>query len=282
MSQGLAKSNIVHTKALLNSDKVVRALESLAVTKGAPHIIQVTLNAMLRSPKLAECSAASVGGAILMAAQLDLPPDGVVAALVPYWNSKKRVGEAQFQPMYKGLVQLMYRSGMVTVVRSGKVYEGDEFAYERGLDQKLQHRPKDNAERTQQTLTHVWAMYETTQKGRDFKVLDKERIEYHKAFSKQQTNWVKFYAEMAEKSALIELAKSGPFSVAVRSAVEMDDLANRGVDQQLTKSFGDLDIDEDFLETFEPAEVEPLTKQEEDTLTQAERDAIARGEGPPV
>ena len=78
------------------------------------------------------------------------------AYLIPFKN--KGVLECQFQLGYKGMLDLAYRSGEVSVIQAHTVYENDMFEYELGLDPKLKQIPaKENrGEPAYLSLIHIY------------------------------------------------------------------------------------------------------------------------------
>ena len=60
---------------------------------------RITITAIQNNPKLAQCSPVSFLTAMMNAAQLGLEPNTPLgqAYLIPYWNSKTRSYECQFQ-----------------------------------------------------------------------------------------------------------------------------------------------------------------------------------------
>jgi recombination protein RecT len=112
--------------------------------------------AIRMTPALAECTAPSLMTAIIRAAQAGLELDGVHGALVPF--SDHGTKKATFVPMYPGLIRMALNSGVVSSVRVPRlVYDGDFFEYEYGLDEKLRHRPKPEADN--QTDAQIVAGY---------------------------------------------------------------------------------------------------------------------------
>ena len=105
--------------------------------------IRLTLTAFSKTPKLYECTQASLLGALLMAAQLGMEPNSPLgqAYLIPYYNRDKAAYECQFQLGYKGMINLAYRSGKVTDIAAYEVRANDRFDYELGLESKLYHKP---------------------------------------------------------------------------------------------------------------------------------------------
>ena len=82
---------------------------------------RVTLTALRKNPKLLEASRDSLAGALLVASQLGLEPDGKMGALVPY------KGEIQFIPMYQGLIKLAYNSEQVADISAYNVYSNEKW-----------------------------------------------------------------------------------------------------------------------------------------------------------
>ncbi|WP_202630600.1 recombinase RecT, partial [Deinococcus alpinitundrae] len=83
-----------------------------------------------KNPMLKECTPESLLGAVMQAAQVGLEPDALGSAyLVPYYNKNKNVKEVQLQIGYKGLIELVRRSGQVTSIVANEVYENDEFDF---------------------------------------------------------------------------------------------------------------------------------------------------------
>jgi len=79
-------------------------------------LARIALTEIRKNPKLLECSRESLLGAVMTAAQLGLEP-GVLghAYLIPYWNNKTKSYEVQFQIGYKGLLDLVRRSGYLHI-----------------------------------------------------------------------------------------------------------------------------------------------------------------------
>ncbi|MEN2423055.1 recombinase RecT [Streptomyces rimosus] len=84
------------------------------------HFIQTALSAM---PRLRRCRPETIFSALLACARFGLAPDGRNAAIVPYGKN------AVFQPMYEGLIEVMYRSGRVVSVHFDWIREHDVWDY---------------------------------------------------------------------------------------------------------------------------------------------------------
>lgn len=173
---------------------------------------RITLSALSAKPKLKECTPQSFLGAMMTAAQLGLEPNTPLgqAYLLPYNNRKKGVVECQFQLGYKGLIDLAYRSGEVSIIQAHTVHENDEFTYELGLDPKLKHIPsKSNRGKP----VAYYAMFKTKDGGYGFQVMSIDDIKQHaQKFSKSYEDgpWQTNFDEMAKKTVLKKVLKYAP------------------------------------------------------------------------
>lgn len=118
--------------------------------------------------------------------------------------------ECQFQLGYKGLIDLAYRSGEVSIIQAHTVYENDEFQYELGLDPKLRHIP---AKSNRGKPVAYYAMFKTKDDGYGFQVMSIEEVNEHaRKFSKSFGNgpWQTNFDEMAKKTVLKKVLKYAP------------------------------------------------------------------------
>lgn len=110
----------------------------LAVARALPkhltadRFLRVSLTALTRTPKLAECDKHSFFNALLTLSQLGIEPDGRRAYLIPFENRKRGITECQLIVSYMGLIELAMRSGLVSSLHADVVCENDEFEYDRG------------------------------------------------------------------------------------------------------------------------------------------------------
>lgn len=91
----------------------------------APQFMASIVSAVSSSPQLKTCDANSIISAAFVAAALDLPIDASLgfSAIVPY------KGNAQFQIMYKGFVQLAIRTGEYEKMNCSVVYADELVGY---------------------------------------------------------------------------------------------------------------------------------------------------------
>lgn len=188
------------------------------IKKALPSVItperftRIVLSALSTNPKLAETTPQSFLGAMMTAAQLGLEPNTPLgqAWLIPFWNSKIRCLECQFQLGYKGLIDLAYRSGEVSAIQAQVVYENDEFTYSFGLEPQLKHVP---AMSNRGNPTHVYAVFRTKDGGYGFEVMSMEDVRAHaQRYSKAYNSgpWQTNFEEMAKKTVLKRVLKYAP------------------------------------------------------------------------
>ena len=171
---------------------------------------RITMSALSANPKLQECSPQSFLGAMMTAAQLGLEPNTPLgqAYLIPFRNHGRM--ECQFQLGYKGLIDLAYRSGEVSIIQAHTVCENDEFTYELGLDPTLRHVP---AKGKRGNPIAYYAMFKTKDGGYGFQVMSVEDINAHaRKYSKSFGNgpWQSNFDEMAKKTVLKKVLKYAP------------------------------------------------------------------------
>jgi recombination protein RecT len=213
----------------LNADRLVR----LAVTE------------FRKNPSLRECTPESLLGAVMQAAQVGLEPDALGSVyLVPFNNKKKDqngkeywVKEVQLQIGYKGLIELVRRSGQVTSIVANEVYENDEFEFEYGLEEKLYHKPTMGTERGKLICFYAYARFKDG--GHAFHVMSVEQInQIRDKFSKSQKNgnhfgpWKDHYESMAKKTVIKQLVKYMPISIEIQNNIVTDETVHSSFKEQ--------------------------------------------------
>ena len=118
-------------KAFLSSPSVLASISSaLPRHMDGEKFARVALTAINKNPKLLECSRESLMLSMLQSAAIGLEPNGRDAHLIPY-NSREGM-QCQFQLDYKGIVQLVRRSGEIADIHCDVVRRGDLFEYRFG------------------------------------------------------------------------------------------------------------------------------------------------------
>jgi recombination protein RecT len=182
------------------------------------------------TPRLMECSIASVWDSAMRSAQCGLPPDGVHAHLVPY------KGKCTFIPDRKGLVQLFYR-GCGGIVESSLVCEGDIFESNRG--RVVKHVRCDlNPDAEKRTEAgNCYAVYTvlTMPNGLEkHEIMTVGEIEavMKRSPARDDGPWVTDWGEMAKKTVEKRAYKTAPRSAQLSAAIEADRETNGDDDNQ--------------------------------------------------
>lgn len=249
------QQGMVENKAPKTMQQYIKSMEG-EIAKALPTVItperftRMVLSAVSVNPKLAECTPKSFLGAMMTAAQLGVEPNTALgqAYLIPYRNHG--IMECQFQLGYKGLIDLAYRSGEVSIIQAHVVYANDEFTYELGLDPQLKHVPaaSDRGE-----AVAYYAMFKTKDGGYGFEVMSVDDVRSHaKRYSKSydKSPWQTNFDEMAKKTVLKKVLKYAPLkSDFVRGIAQDETIKNTISDDMYSEP--DETIYADFVEVDE-------------------------------
>ena len=209
------------------------------IKKALPSVItperftRIVLSALSTNPKLADTTPQSFLGAMMTAAQLGVEPNTPLgqAYLIPYRN--KGVMECQFQLGYKGLIDLAYRSGEISIIQAQMVYSEDSFTYSFGLEPTLKHIPAtgDRGE-----PVHVYAMFKTKEGGYGFEVMSIEEIRiFAQKYSKAYDNgpWQTNFEEMAKKTVLKRVLKYAPLKTEFLRGLAQDETIKQEISDDM-------------------------------------------------
>lgn len=221
-----ALTTMTDTRSLLDKmgGEFSKALQN---TIPAERFTRIALTAVQRTPALLDTSPESFLGSLMAAAQMGLEPDGIQGALIPY------KGNCTFQPMYRGLLNLVWNSGLVSSIAAEVVRDQDEFRVFRGTDQKIEHIPKWPTNEAGD-LFAVYAVATMKDGGNVSALLDRAEVylirDKSPGATKRGSPWRDDQAEpeMWKKTALKRLCKLLPASPALRQALTMDDAAESG------------------------------------------------------
>ena len=202
--------------------EIAKALPSVMTPE---RFTRIVTSAISTTPQLAQTTPQSFLGAMMTAAQLGLEPNTPLgqAYLLPYKNHGRL--ECQFQLGYKGLIDLAYRSGQVTIIQAHEVRENDEFSYSFGLEPTLHHVPA-RSDRGQ--VVCYYAMFRTKDGGFGFEVMSREDVEAHarkysKSYGGSFSPWSTNFDEMAKKTVLKKCLKYAPLKSDFIRAVASDE-----------------------------------------------------------
>jgi len=134
---------------LANKDKITLGADKLM---NPERLIQVACLSIRKTPKLLNCSIASLFGALSEAAAYGWVCDGVTgqASIVPFGD------DAVLIPGYKGLRDLVRRSGECDTVMES-VHEGDEYEFRNPFELPHHIRSKD-PQRKFAPVTHAYVI----------------------------------------------------------------------------------------------------------------------------
>ncbi|MEZ7525911.1 recombinase RecT [Burkholderia vietnamiensis] len=190
----------------------------------ADRMARLAVTAFSSTPKLQECEPKTIVASIMTAATLGLEigVDGQ-GFLVPYGRT------CQFVPGWKGLVDLVSRSGRATVW-TGAVFDGDEFDYALGDSPFIRHRPGE--ENDPDKITHVYAVGRVN--GSEYPVIEvwtirkvwKHRDKYNKVGAKHYS--FRDPEMYARKVPLLQVLKYMPKSIELQNAMAIANAADNG------------------------------------------------------
>jgi recombination protein RecT len=276
-------------KEVLGADDFKVAIAQALPRHMSPdRFVRISIAALTRTPKLAECTASSVLKCLMDLSMYGLEPDGRRAHLIPFKRNWKDASgkwhdemECQLIIDYKGLAELAYRSGQLAQPPFADVVcENDEFEYDRGLVQKH----KIDFKKPRGAMYAAYSHVRMVGGGETSCVMSKEEIDAIRKRSKAANNgpWVTDYHEMAKKTAFRRHSKMLNLSPEFRDAEMRDDdqleeVAAAVVSRPLfiRPSGGDL-VGELIAAGEEPDE--PVTQSLEDEMAKADRDEAARQE----
>lgn len=192
---------------------------------GVDKFIRTTLTVLSQNPDLVKCERSSLMGSIMSAASLGLMPENFLgeAYIVPY------KGKATLQVGYKGLLALARRSGEISNISHGVVYEKDEYIYEQGDDSHLMIKPfMGNSDPG--PAIFAWCVITLKDGSKQREVMKAYEVEAIRMASpsKNSPAWRNSWGEMARKTVLKRALKTAPRSTEMDQALALDNVAEGG------------------------------------------------------
>ena len=212
--------------------------------------VRIAITTIRQNPKLAQCNQESLLGALMVSAQLGLEP-GVLGQcyLIPYGR------ECQFQIGYKGMIELLRRSGQLKDIYAYSVYENDEFEMTYGLDRDLKHKPNLQ---NKGNFIGCYCVAVLKDDARAFEYMTKEEIEAHgKKFSKTYGNgpWKTDFEAMAHKTVVKKMLKWLPVSVEFLEMANKDEKTFKVADEKTGETEEIIVLDDGMVVNGETGEV---------------------------
>lgn len=182
------------------------------------HFIATVANACRKTPALFNCDPSTILAGALRAAQLglELNDERNLCYLIPRGN------KATWQLGYGGVMELARRATPGLRFNGDIVHANDEFEEISGSEPKLHHR-KALVDRGDPIAWYVVAFFPDGSK--QWVVLDRDRVEYHRKFSSQPQGklWTESYDAAALKSCVHELKRWLPSSPELAIAQASDE-----------------------------------------------------------
>lgn len=226
----------------------------------ADRLARIAMTVVKSTPKLGECTPASLLGALMLSAQTGLEPGPLGHAyFIPRWNGRLQSNECNWQLGYRGIIELAMRSGKLVSIEAREVCEHDHFEYRYGLDEKLDHQPRMDGPRGE--LIAVWGLAKFKDGGHYFVVLSRDDIEDARARSDSgRTNkgpWATDYNAMARKTAIRRMAPFLPLQAEQAAVIAHDEAVTRlHPGEEITANIA-FDVQPEIIDVEEaPAEIE--------------------------
>lgn len=228
-------NNFTSTISRYEQKNLAELLETHNITPS--QFKNIVINEVKKSEQMQQAflhNPASLFASILLCAELGLNPSA-------------DVGEFYFLPFgkkitpilgYKGVINLILRSGEISKIWSEIVYEDDDFEYELGLEPKLTHIP--NLDRDNKNIKYVYAVAKLTNGELMFKVMSKKEIMEIVQMSKYPNQLYGSNKDpqgwMYKKTVIKQLSKTLPKDYYGKRGLSVDDKVEGG---------GYLKLDED-------------------------------------
>jgi recombination protein RecT len=203
--------------------------------------VQVVLSEIKKNEKLLQAfmdNPSSMFASILAGAEVGLIPSDMLGEfyLIPR-NMKQSDGKYKLSvtPLigYKGLVNILLRSGDITRIHTEVVYEGDEFTPVYGLEPNIVHKPNFEVPRTADKIKYAYAVAKMKSGEYQFAVMTRKEIEIVRGMSKYE-NDLYFNDKMGinrwmeRKVVLTQLSKMLPKDYYSKKAISMDNMLEGG------------------------------------------------------
>jgi recombination protein RecT len=244
-------------------------------------MIRLSLTALSQNPDLRKCTMRSLFGEVVKASQIGLEI-GVMGQgyLVPYWNDRKGVHEAQFIAGWQGLVDLVARAGRASVW-TGAVFDGDEFDHNLGDSPFVKHKPCGEDDPSK--IHHVYAIGRVN--GSQWPIVEvwpiekvrRHRDRYNKVGQRHYS--FKFWEMYARKVPLLQVLKYVPKSIELSMALSAE--AAHGDGFTFDGEFQPIEPDEPFEREVGHGEATPIDRHANGTVVHeaAEEDPPMRHDG---
>ena len=217
-------------KKLLTGNQREQIAKQLPTGIEADRFIRTALTVVSMNPELLTCTLKSLLGAVMMAAKDGLLPDGK-QALIQVYNCNvagknqppKWEKQAQYLPMVRGLIDILYRAGGVAMVDGVAVYQKDDFDYERGDAPRIIHKPYIGADDAGPVVA-AYAVVTLMNGAIKREVMTGRDIAAVRAMAKSDTGWKKWPDQFAIKAVIKRAFKQLPTHPQMEQVIQHDNL----------------------------------------------------------
>lgn len=265
-------TNELTHKQFFNSPAVKQKFSEVVNGNGQQFVASL-LSVVTNNNLLAKATNESIMTAAMKAAVLNLPiePSLGYAYIVPYKN------QAQFQIGYKGLIQLAQRSGQVTRLNAGEVYESQYKGFNpltEDLEVDMTAIPKEK-----EKVVGYFAFMRLANGFEKTVFWTKERVQAHgkkysQSFSSKYSPWQSDFDAMARKTVLKHMLSTyAPLSTELQEAIVTDNEDSKLSEAKETKDITPQEPENlsDLLgapeEVKETKDVTPLKDDAQDPTT---------------
>lgn len=242
----MATTTLPQLKSLLNGDSVKTRFNEI-LGKKAPGFISSVISAVNGNTMLQTAEPQSILNSAVIAATLDLPINSNLglSAIVPYYDSKLRTTVAQFQLMYKGLIELCLRSGQFSSLIDEVVYEGQLVKKNKFTGEYI----FDEDSKTSDKVIGYMAYFRLVNGFEKTHYMTVGEVEAHakkysQSYKKGFGVWKDDFDTMARKTVLkLLLAKYAPKSIEMQRAITFDQATINGDLTQQDTSVDEVEIE---------------------------------------
>lgn len=242
----MATTTFPQLKSLLNGDSVKTRFNEI-LGKKAPGFISSVISAVNGNTMLQTADPQSILNSAVIAATLDLPINSNLglSAIVPYYDSKLRTTVAQFQLMYKGLIELCLRSGQFSSLIDEVVYEGQLVKKNKFTGEYI----FDEDSKTSDKVIGYMAYFRLVNGFEKTHYMTVGEVEAHakkysQSYKKEFGVWKDDFDTMARKTVLkLLLAKYAPKSIEMQRAITFDQATINGDLTQQDTSVDEVEIE---------------------------------------
>lgn len=278
MVNELTRNPVKNLKIYISNESVKARFEEMLGKRGSAFTNSI-VNVVRNSFALQKCTPESIMSAAVIAATLNLPIDPALgqAAIVPYKTT------ANFQIMYKGMIQLCIRSGMYQTIHCSEIY-ADELKSHNPItgvvkfNDPATYKMRYESKGDENVVGH-YAYFKLTSGFEKSDYMTKEEVmaharKYSKAYQKdirdkkKDSSWSIYPIPMGNKTVIIRLLdKYGLKSIIMQEAIIKDnsfEAAEETTRKKIDAEQGSEPIDTNF-EATEPEE--QLSRQQKAART---------------